>query len=155
MSALMLVKDMMEQMEEDRRQSHAHFQSLVDMLREQAQRVSEEREQMRAEAAEARHQQAAFMEGILLTMNKLVAGAKSMRDPVMKQKEACGQSHSYLQSLVDLLKEQAQREAEEREQLRAEVAEARRQQAAFIEGILLTMNRFVAGAKNMREPEVD
>lgn len=155
-SVLTLVKDMMEQMEEDRRQSHAHFQSLLDMLREQAQRVAEEREQMRAEAAEARRQQAAFMEGILLTMNQLVAGTKSMHEPVIKQeKEERGQSHSHLQSLVDMLKEQAQREAEEREQLRAEAVEARRQQAALMEGILLTMNRLVAGAKNLRDSEVD
>lgn len=67
--------------EEERRQSHAHFESLLDLLREQTEREAEENEQLRAEAAEARHQQAAFMEGLLTTINRLAAGTQGLRHP--------------------------------------------------------------------------
>ncbi len=81
MSVLALVKEMMEQEEEDRRQSHVQMQSLVDMLKEQAQSEVEEHERLRAEVAEARRQQAAIMEGLLITMNRLVSGTQSLHHP--------------------------------------------------------------------------
>nr|XP_021328144.1 uncharacterized protein LOC563780 isoform X1 [Danio rerio]XP_021335461.1 uncharacterized protein LOC563780 isoform X1 [Danio rerio] len=86
-SVLSLVKEMMEQEEENRRQSYMQMQILVDMLKEQVQREVEERERLREEAAEARHQQAAFMESLLTTVNRLVAGAHSLRlpEPVTKE----------------------------------------------------------------------
>lgn len=80
-SILCLVKDMLRLEEEERRQSHAHFESLLDLLREQTEREAEENEQLRAEAAEARHQQAAFMEGLLTTINRLAAGTQGLRHP--------------------------------------------------------------------------
>lgn len=71
--------------EEECRQSHAHFESLLDLLREQTERQAEESVQLRVEAAGARHQQAAFMEGLLTTINRLAAGTQGLCHPGVDQ----------------------------------------------------------------------
>ncbi|KAF4110456.1 hypothetical protein G5714_007487 [Onychostoma macrolepis] len=58
-----LVKEMMEKEELDRRQSQEQMQSLIDILKEQAQREAEERERLLIQEAEAQRQQAFFFYG--------------------------------------------------------------------------------------------
>lgn len=71
-----------------------------------------------------------------------------VREMLEQEKEERRHSRALIQSLVDLLKEQALREAEE-------LAQARSQQAAFMEGLLTTINRLVEGAQGLRHPDVD
>ncbi|TRY65788.1 hypothetical protein DNTS_014257, partial [Danionella cerebrum] len=76
---LSLVKEMLEQEEENRRQSYTQMQILVNVLKEQIQREVQEREQLREEAAKTRRQQAAFMERLLTTVNRLVCRSQSIQ----------------------------------------------------------------------------